>query len=269
MTSTASGAEQAVRSARDSTTVELAARLGLAARGLVWLVLGLLALALAGGRNAQADQEGALRALRDTPFGELLLVALAVGFVGYAAWLLLEAAAGHRGDDHRAAHRAESAFKASVYLVLTAGTVQFLARGSTGQEPTSRTAELMSRTGGRSVVAVIGLVVLGIGVYMAVKGLRRQHAECLEDYRVPSLLRGPAIAAGAVGYVGRGVTLGLVGAFLARAAVQFDPQQAKGLDAALQTVAQQPYGRVLLAVMAISLLAFALWSFIEAAFRKI
>jgi len=269
MASTTGAAEQAARSAHGSRPVEVLARLGLASRGLVFVVLALLAFSLLRGDVAQADQNGALAALEDTPLGGSLLVVLAVGFAGYAAWLLLSAAVGHRGDDHRTAHRLQSAAKGVVYLALSVSTVSFLLRGGQRDETASRTAEVMSMTGGRSLVGVIGLVVLGIGGYLAVKGLTRKHADCLEHYRVPRLLRTPAIVCGAVGYVGRGVTVGLIGAFLLSAAIRFDPDEAKGLDAALQTVAQQPYGRVLLGLTALGVLAYGLWSFIEAAFREI
>jgi hypothetical protein len=261
-------AEEAARSVKDSRAVEVLARLGLASRGLVWLVLGLLGLSLVRGTDAQADQSGALKALVETPFGKPLLLVLAVGFAGYAAWLLLEAAVGRRsGGD--GLHRAKSGLKGLVYGALCVSTLQFLERGSGGDSTSSRTADLMSRTGGRTAVGVVGLVLLGIGAYFVVKGVRRKHADCLEDYRVPRSLRRPAILVGAVGYVGRGVTFGLVGAFLLKAAVQFDPKQAKGLDAALQAVAEQPYGRVLLGLTVVGVLAYALWSFFEAAFRDI
>lgn len=269
MTTTMDDAEQAVRNVHGSRAVELLARLGLASRGLVFLALAVLAFSLVRGKAAEADQNGALAALEDTPLGGVLLVVLALGFVGYAAWLLLSAAVGHRGEEHRTAQRLKSGFKGLVYLALCASTVSFLLRGSQKDETASRTADLMAKTGGRSLVGLIGLVVFGIGVYLAVKGVRRKHAECLEQYRVPAALRRPAVVVGAVGYVGRGVTLGLIGAFLVNAAIRFDPSKAKGLDAALQTVAEQPYGRILLGLTAIGVLAYALWSFIEAAFRKI
>lgn len=269
MTTTMDDAEQAARAAHDSKPVELLARLGLASRGLVLLVLGVLALTLAFGGDAQADHDGALRALADKPLGEPLLLVLAVGFAGYAAYLLLSAAVGHRSEEHRLAMRLKDGLKTLVYAFLSASTFAFLARGEGGDSAQSRTADLMSRPGGRTAVAVVGLVVLGIGVYLVVKGLRRKHAECLEHYRVPRALRRPAIAVGAIGYVGRGVTVGLIGAFLVRAAVKTDPRQAKGLDAALHSVLERPYGPVLLGLTAIAVLAYALWSFIEAAFRKI
>lgn len=269
MTSTLDDAQQAARDVHDSRAVEVLARLGLASRGVVFLALALLAFSLVRGDSAEADQNGALAALEDTPLGGSLLVVLAVGFAGYAAWLLLSAAVGHRSEEHRTAQRAKSGVKGLVYLALCASTVSFLLRGGQKDETASRTAELMSMTGGRTLVGLIGLAVLGIGGYLALKGLRRKHAECLEQYRVPRVLRRPAILVGAVGYVGRGVTIGLIGAFLLSAAIRFEPDDAKGLDAALQTVAEQPYGRILLALTAIGLLAYALWSFIEAAFRKI
>lgn len=272
MSATADSAEQTARDVHESRAVEVLARLGLASRGLVWLVLGFLAGSLALGQSAQADQGGALRALKDTDFGGPLLAVLGTGFAGYALWLLLSAAVGHRDEDgkDRVLQRLKSLGKGLVYAALSVSTFSFLLRdGSGGGSAQSRTAEAMSYPGGRLGVGVVGLVVVGIGGYFVVKGLRRKHAECLEDYRVPASLRRPAILVGAVGYVGRGVTLGLVGAFLVQAAATFDPDDAKGLDAALQTVAAQPYGRVLLGLTVVGVLAYALWSFVEAAYREI
>ena len=262
-------AQDAARSAHDSRAVEVLARLGLASRGLVWLVLSALAFSLVLGRAAQADQEGALRALAAQPFGRPLLVVLAAGFAGYATWLLLEAAVGYRDDDSRGLHRARAGVKALVYLALSVSTGLFLARGAGGGSTASRTADVMAHPGGRTAVGAVGALLVAVGIYLAVKGIRRKHAACLEHYRVPRLLRRPAIACGAVGYVGRGVTLGVVGAFLVRAALRTDPSQAKGLDAVLKAVVEQPYGRILLGLTVIGMLAYALWSFFEAAFRDI
>jgi hypothetical protein len=262
-------AEQAAREARDSRTVEVLARVGLAARGLVWLVLAALAFELLRGGDAQADQDGALEALSRTPGGGALLVVLAVGFLGYAAWLVLEAAVGRRDGEARRLHRVRSAGKGSVYLALGVSTGLFLLRGPGGDSTSSRTAEVMSYPGGRTAVGLAGLAVVGLGGYLMVKGIRRKHADCLEDYRVPDAVRRPAIVCGAVGYVGRGFTLALIGTFLTHAAVQFDPQEARGLDAALQSVVQQPFGRVLLGLTVVGMLGYALWSFVEAAYRKI
>ena len=271
MTSAVDSAEQTAQAVHNSRAVEVLARLGLASRGLVWLVLALLALSIVRGDQAQADQGGALKELSQTPLGKPLLAVLAVGFAGYGVWCALNAAVGHRDEDGgtRTRHRLKSGFKGLVYLALCVSTVQFLLRGRGDETATSRTAEVMSRPGGRTAIGLVGLVVVGIGIYMLVKGIRRKHAECLEHYRVPRALRRPAVVVGAVGHVGRGVVLGLVGAFLLRSAVLFEPQQKQGLDATLRAVAAQPYGRVLLAVTALGMLAYALWSFFEAAYREV
>ena len=264
-----SGAEQAARETRSSRPVQALARLGLGGRGLVWLVLALLAGRLVLGRGAQADQEGAFRTLRDAPAGTPLLVVLALGFAGYAAWCLLTAAVGHRSEDdgERRRHRLVALGKGAVYAALCFSTVRFLAAGSSGGgSPESRTAGLLGEPPGRVLVGFVGLVVVGIGVGLAARGVVAKHAERLEGYRVPDRLHRPAVVVGAVGIVGRGVVLALVGAFFVQASLTADPDDAKGLDAALQTVAEQPYGRGLLAVAVVALVGYALWSFVEAAF---
>lgn len=272
-----SDAQETAEQVRDSTAVEGLARLGLASRGLVWVVTAGLTASVAAGGDQRTDQSGALRAISDRPFGGALLVVLVVGFLGYAAWLLLSAAVGHTDAEGRSRWlaRGESLAKGLVYCALATSTGLFLLRssqGGDGQDPdatASRTADLMARPGGRTAVGLVGLVVLGVGLAYAVKGLLRKHSECLEHYRVPSRLRRPAVLVGAVGYVGRGFVLVLVGGFLLSAAVQFDPEQARGLDAALQLLVEQPYGPVLLAVAAVGMLAYALWSWFEAAYREV
>jgi hypothetical protein len=264
-------AENAAHEARRSTPVKAGARLGLAARGLVWVVLGLLAVQVALGDSAQADQGGALRAIADRPLGGALLVAVAVGFAAYALLQLLEAAVGHHGDDgaRRTANRAVSGVQALVYLLLAGTTVRVLSGGG-GDDPTqSLTGRAMSLPGGRLVVGAAAAVLVGVGLTLAVRGLKQDHDEDCDTLRLPRALRRPAVWIGVAGHLGRGLVLTLVGAFLLRAAWQFDPQEAKGLDAALQSLTGQSYGQGLLLVAAASLVAFGLWSFVESACKRL
>jgi len=259
------------RQAHRSDAVHGLARLGIASRGVIWLVVGLLALSVVLGGDQQTDRGGALQVIADKPLGEVLLVVLVLGFLGYAAWRLLSAAVGHRDEDgwKRWGHRALSVLAGLVYLVLALSTLQFLLRGGGQDQTTSRTAELMSRSGGRTAVGLIGAALVVAGLVVAVRALREKHSDRLEHYRVPNRLRRPAVAAGVVGLVGKGAVLALLGWFLVRAAVQFDSAQAKGLDAALQVLAQQAYGRSLLGIAVVGMLGYALWSFLEAAYREI
>jgi heme/copper-type cytochrome/quinol oxidase subunit 2 len=267
MTTTVEGT---AKQAHTSDSVQTLARVGIAARGVVWLVVGLLALSVVFGGDRQTDQGGALRAIADKPLGEVLLGVLVLGFLGYAAWRLLSAAVGHKEEDGhtRSAHRVASLVDGMVYIFLAVSVVRFLSRGDSNDATASRTAELMAKPGGRTAVGLLGVVLIAIGIVLAVKALRREHIDKLRRPRMPSWLRGPAVTIGVVGLAGRSFVLALIGVFLAQAAYRFNPAEAKGLDAALQTLAQQSFGKLMLLAAVIGMLAYALWSFIEAAYRR-
>jgi hypothetical protein len=265
-------AKRAARDLEDSDAVHALARLGLGARSVVWLVIGLLLLSVALGGSEQTDQGGAMRAVAEQPFGTALLVVLAVGFFGHGLWRLLTAAVGHRHESDpkkKWGQRALSLVKGLVYVSLGVATVRFLLDGSSTDQTQSRTAELLAAPFGRVLVGVLGLVVVGVGVAMAVKGIKHDHAEDLETHRMPAGLRRPAVTVGVVGLIGRGAVFALIGAFLVRAAVLFDPSEAKGLDAVLKTVAAQSYGKVLLALAVVGVLAYAAWSSVETLYKRL
>ena len=261
-----SDAEDTARDVHESGAVEGLARLGLASRGLVWLVIGLLALSVLRGGKARADKQGALREIADKPFGEVLLVVLVLGFLGYAVWQALNAAVGREETKKRV----ESGCKALLYLVLAGTVVRFLTAGQqSGADGTSSmTARLMEQPGGRFLVGAVGVAVVGVGGYLASRALKGTHAKKIEAWKVPDGRARTAVRIGTVGLVGRALVLALVGAFLVSAAVQADPKEAKGLDASLHALAGQPFGKVLLGVAVVGLLAYAVWSFVEAAFHR-
>jgi hypothetical protein len=272
---TAASTAQVKSSARDledSDAVHGLARLGLGARSVVWLVIGLLLLSVALGGSEQTDQGGALAAVAEQPFGTVLLVVLVVGFFGDGLWRLLDSAVGHRSEGDakkKLAKRGTSLVRGLVALALGAATVRFLLEGASADQTQATTARLMAASGGRVLVGVLGLVLVGVGIAMAVKGVQHDHADDLDTGRMPTGLRRPAVKIGVVGLLGRGAVFALLGLFLVRAAVLFDAAEAKGLDAALQTVVQQPYGRVLLALAVLGVLAYALWSFLQACYKRL
>ncbi len=263
--------KKAARQAENSDVVSGLARFGLASRGLVWLVVGGLALQVALGGHAQADKNGALAAIKDKPFGSLLLVGLVVGFLGYAAWRLLEGAVGHREEDDpkRLLKRLASLARGLVYLGLAGSTAKFLLSGG-GQDKTEPlTARVMAATGGQTLVFLVGAGFVVGGLVMAARAFTQEFEDRLKTGDMPGWLRTATRGIGTVGLASRGLVFSLIGAFLVRAAVTFDPNKAKGLDASLKALAGQPFGPVLLSVMAFGLLAFALWSFLEARYRDI
>lgn len=265
-------AKEAAREAEDSTTVAWLARLGLVSRGLIWFVIGALAASVAFGANDRVDKNGALHAIAAKPLGELLLVVLAIGFLGYAAWRLLEGAVGHRDQEagpKRWTKRGSSLFRGGIYLFLAGSTAKFVVTGGGDDKTQPLTARVMGHTGGRPLVFLVGAgIVLG-GLAMVVRAFRQKFEDNLNMGAMPGRLRSATSVVGTGGLASRGLVFVLIGAFLVKAAVEFDPSNAKGLDASLKTLASQPFGRLVLFAGAVGLLAFALWSWIEARYRTI
>ena len=264
-------AKSAARQAEGSTAVEGLARLGLAARGLVYAVIGLIALQIAFGGGGKADRNGALGAIKEQPFGQVLLVILAVGFAGYAAWRFLQAAVGHTDEDgtKRTVKRLGSLARGVFYASFAVTTLRFVTAGGSNDKTKPLTARAMALTGGQLLVGLIGVGVIGGGLYLAYRGLTKKFLKRLDLAGASAGTRTVAERVGIAGLVGRGLVLCLLGGFLLDAAITFDPNKAKGLDAALKTLAQQAFGTVLLVIAALGLLAFAAWSFVESRYRRI
>lgn len=276
MTDTTDKVRDTAERAHRSDAVERLARVGLAARTLVWFVLGglVVRLGLGQGGGESADQSGALKSIAATPLGGALLVALVLGFLLWALYRLLCAAVGHRDvadAKKRWLHRGKAAAEGLIYLIATASAVQVLAGGrSDSEEQTnSVTAAVMGVTGGRTLIGLAGVAAIAVAAALAWRALQREHADKLEQFRVPDSLRRPAVTVGVVGLVGRSAVVALIGTFLVNAAVRFEPDEAKGLDASLRAVAEQPFGQALLGLAAVGILGYALWSLIETLWRDL
>jgi hypothetical protein len=261
------GIRSAASQAGNNPLVERGARLGYAASGLLHLLIAWVVLQLAWtGTGQSADQSGAFQTLAGSGLGRALLWVTVVGFAALGLWQITEAVARRDTGD-----RVKAAGKAVVDLVL-AWTALSVVRGSGGSGAGSGgsgggegvTATLMSSTGGRILVALVGLGVLGVGGYHVVKGWTERFLRDLRDD--PG--RWPVLA-GRIGYVGKGVALAVVGALLVVAAVRSDPQQAQGLDAALRTVADLPLGTALLTLIALGFAAFGVYSFARARHARV
>jgi hypothetical protein len=277
VTGVGAAADSAAGLAREtgqSRVVGWLARLGLLGRSLLWFVLGLLAVQVAVGDSAKADREGALRAVAAQSLGEALLWAATAGFLGYAVWRGLAAAVGHRDEDSsrkRTLLRVFSATQVIFYGFLGFMTGRFVvgSGGSADQQRSAQAAQVLMLPGGRYLLGGVGVGLLAIGAAMCVLALRREHDDRLDSERIPDLLRRPAVAIGLVGRVARGAVTALVGAFVIVAAVQYDPSEARGFDQAMSAVAAQPLGSGLLLAAALGLVAYGLWSAVEAACRRL
>jgi small-conductance mechanosensitive channel len=277
MASAGSSGQQAARAAQqaaDSKWIERTARVGLAARGLVYVLIGILALQIAFvDRAERADQQGAFQTLAQNGFGKAILWLVIIGFVGYGLWQATEAAWGHRrerDDGKRTASRVESAVKAAIYLILAVVAFRVVTGTSrSGQGGEQVTAEVLQFPGGQILVALTGVVIVAAAVLLTWRGLRTRFEEYLDLSELGPRARSAVINLGKVGYVARGIVFTLVGILVVAAAVTFDPDKARGMDAALRQVAARPYGPWLLGLMALGLMCFGAYSFAESRYRRL
>lgn len=259
--------------AADSRWLDRLARVGLAARGLVYVLVALLAAKIALGRqDKSADQKGAFQTLAQNGLGKAVLWVVVLGFVGYALWQLTEAAFGHRdadGGTKRTGKRLVSAGKAVSYTGLAVAAAKTaMGRASGSRSGQTATAKVLAHSGGRTLVVLAGLVVIGVGGYLAYRGAAKKFERSLSLSSLSASARTAVVRLGQSGHVARGVVFGIIGALVIAAAVTFDPAKARGFDAALTTLAGQPYGRLLLLLVALGLLCFGAFSFAEARYRR-
>jgi hypothetical protein len=248
------------------------ARVGLVARGVIYLLIGWVALMIAAGRSHQeADQRGALQALASKPAGSAMLWALVIGFAAYALWRFSEAIRGVHGEGKKAGPRVSSGIRGVVYafFALTAVSVLHGSRSSQGASQEDATARIMQHSGGRWVVGVLGGVVLVVGLSLAIGGLRRTFTKRLNTAHMSERTRRSVLTLGAIGTTARGIVFALAGGLIVEAARTFDPAKARGLDEALRTLRDQHYGAALLGLAALGLITFGIYGLCEARWRRV
>jgi hypothetical protein len=247
-------------------------RVGFIGYGLLHLALAWVAAQIALGQGGEeGDQSGAFQKLAHQPFGEVLLWFVIVCLVALAVWQAILAAWGHR-ESHgreRVFERLSSAARVIIYCVLawTAGKVVVGAPSSSAQQQQQAAAGIMAKPAGEWLVALVGIAVLAVGLGMIWYGWKRKFARKLSVAQPQA--RSAAMRAGQIGYGAKGVAFGIVGYLLVEAAIKNDPGKSRGLDAALHTLAEQPYGKFLLLAVAIGVAAFGVYCFFQARYRKV
>lgn len=233
------------------------ARVGLVAKGISYGLVGVLALELAlGDGGAATSNQGAMQHLAGSSFGEILLVLLAIGLAAYAVWRLIQAWQG--------TERFVNAARFVIYGALTYSAVRILSGAgeqSQNQSAHKTTAAILGWPGGPVIVGLVGAILIGVGLYQLSMGVSRKFAE---KWRGQSDLGN---VVGVIGHVARFVVLVLMGVFAIKAAVDYNPEKAVGLDGALQKLAHESYGSYLLGVTAAGLIAYGVFCFVDARYR--
>lgn len=268
-------AGQAAAGAIRSPWVERLARLGYAARGIVYALVGILAVQAAfGGRGQTTDSRGAIQKIAQESTALLWLVAL--GLFGYALWKMIQGVLDPEGKGSDAKgwiQRGGMIVSGLLYGGLTWAAVKMATGngdgGSAGGGSQGFTAEMMSKPFGRWLVALAGLAVIVYAVYEMYKGWTEKFKRKLKMGEMEPEEQKIATWTGKAGLLARGIVFFLSGWFLVQAALRFDPSQARGLSGALDTLASQPFGPWLLGLVALGLVAFGAYSILQARYRRI
>ncbi|HEY3749264.1 MAG TPA: DUF1206 domain-containing protein [Pseudonocardiaceae bacterium] len=268
-------AEDRASQVEHNKAVQVLGRFGDVCYGVVHIVVAVLAIKLAfGGSGHSVDQKGAVASIAAQPFGEVVLWLIAVGLVAFGAWQLLCAAVGFHWVDKegkRTRRRIGAAGRAVAVLAIAVFTVRLLLSDpskSTDSQSKQFTARLMSVSGGRILVGVVGLAIVVAAAMLGYRGVRQKFVRDLNLGRLPVTAQRWTKRLGVVGFLAKGVAYAIVGILVLVAAITFDPNKAGGLDDALRTLAAQPFGAVLLVIVALGLAAYGVYCFFEARCRK-
>ncbi len=263
------------RSARSGRAMAWLARAGLVARGLMYVLIGIIAVQVAiDGSHQQADRTGAVRLVAQTAFGTAILWLLVIGFAGMTLWRLSEAAWGSPGADGRkASKRLANLARAVFYALVTFGILKYaLGVGQPSSSDTQSqdlTADALKYQGGQVVVALAGVVVVIAGLYVIYRAYKLKFLKHLRMGSASARTRKVVTRLGQVGGIARGLVFATIGVFLVIAAKDANPKQAKGIDSALRALAHTPLGPWLLVVVAIGLVMFGVYSWCEARWRAV
>lgn len=253
------------------------ARVGLVAKGLSFGIVGFLALKLAVGHGGKTtSREGALRSLAHHSYGKILLILLACGLAAYALWRFVQAFA-ERGDSSSEAKtwgkRAGYVARGLIYAGLTFSAVKIVLGASGGTSQNQRAhrtaAVLLSWPAGTWLVGAIGLAVIGAGIWNLYRGVTRSFEKKWRTGRMSESARTWGGRAGVAGHLARAVVFSLIGIFVIKAALDYNPRTAIGLDGALQKLAHTSYGPYLLGLTAAGLICYALYCFVDARYRDV
>jgi hypothetical protein len=274
MTSAKNEMEGAIRVA--SPWIEWLARLGYFAKGVLYLVIGILALNVAFNTGGQTpDTQDALQTIAAQPFGRVLLTLIVIGLVGYSIWLFARGIMDteDEGSDMKGLSRRVSFVARAVgHLVLAFIALQLLmgsGGGSDGNNTASLTARTMEQPWGRWLVGLVGLGFIAVALSRFYLAYSERFREKLQLNKMSSTEQDLMIWSGRLGIASQGVVLAMIGSFLIQAAIQYDPSEARGLGGAFQELLEQPYGPWLLGLMALGFIAHGIYMFIRGRYRRI
>jgi hypothetical protein len=267
-------AERNAEAFTETPLFEALARAGYVARGALYALIGILSIRLAQGQAApRPNQQGAMHQIAQQRFGHALLILTAIGLGGYAIWRLTQAFVGHTPEygEHSKLDRIAAVGSAAAYTAFCLLAISVLrgTAGNSSRTPKKATAGVLQWPGGRELVAAAGVLFIGIAVYQAYLGLSKKFLKYSKTGQMSAAALKLFTIVGVAGLVARAVAFALIGVFALKAARDYTPKDAVGIDGALARLLQHSYGTAALVVVACGLLAFGAYSLADARYRRI
>lgn len=261
--------KHAARAARGSDGLRRFARAGFVVVGVIHIIIGSIAVSISVGAGGDADQDGAMETVRQSPVGGLLLGAIAAGLIALAAWQIATAfLAADPAETKKWGRRVKLVGIALVYLVIAGLALIFAFGGDAESEKAYQTfsAVLLASPVGVAVLVVIGGTVIGVGAGFVVSGVTRGFEKLL--HLPDGAARGGIVTFGVIGYVAKGIAVALIGVLFIAAAVTDDPDRSAGLDGALRSLLVLPLGRVALCVVGVGLAVYGLFCIARSRYER-
>ena len=268
-------ARNGVNAVRHSSWLEKLTRVGFACKGLVYALIGILALMAAFGNGGETtDQKGVLNRVAEQPFGEFALAIIGVGLLAYAVWRFCSAVFDTEGDGSSGkgmAKRAGYFISGLIYTSVAIYALRMLTGdgGSTGSSSASLTARLLNAPAGTLLVVAVGLAIIVAGVMQVRHGFQGKFMRHMRAEQMSQPERDVAAKAGKWGYTARGIVFGIMGGFVVLAAMRHNPGEVRGLEGALDTLASTTFGPWLLAAVAVGLIGYGVFCVFQARYRTV
>jgi hypothetical protein len=271
-------AKQVAKKAKNNPWIDRLTRLGYAARGVIYGLVGFLAVqVIFTGRGRITDQTGAMSTIASEPYGKVLMILIAVGLVGLVIWGVVRAVADpfHKGKDFKGlVSRGGYLVSAISYAALMIPTLRLISGagqqgGSSSQQAQQMAAGILTQPWGPWLIGAIGLVLIGVGLFRIFSGVKGKLNERLKSYKMSGDEYKWATRLGRLGYIAFGTVLVIIGVLALLAATTLDPNKVGGIDQALTFLSQQAYGPWLLAAVALGLIAYAVYSLMGARWFRI
>ena len=259
--------------------IENFARFGVAAKGVVYLLVGVLtALAAFGQGGKTTGKSGALRTVLEQPFGRVLLGVVALGLLGYVMWRFIQAIKDpdHKGNDTKGIlTRVAYAISGLIYLALSVYAITLVVGGGSsgsggggGGGRQSLVAKLLAQPFGQWLVGLVALIIIGQGAYQLYRAYSEKFMKRIKSLHLDHNVQRTVKVVGKIGYVARGVVLGIVGYLFMRAAIESNSSQAGGTEEAFSFL-QNTGGSLLLGVVAVGLAAYGVFMFVRARYGQL